>query len=46
MAYRIVDRLTGEKMGGKYKNRSRASNRRDKLDNNYGSYRYAVIKED
>ena len=39
--YEVVDRQTGHVVG-KYKNKTRAKNVRDKKDNEYGSYRYSV----
>lgn len=40
--YEIIDRHTGERIGGTYQSRSRAQLRADKLDNEYGAYRYSV----
>jgi len=37
--YQVIDRQTGEVMGT-YQTRSRADRRADKLDNEYGAYRY------
>lgn len=42
--YLIVDIRTKEVIC-RYKNRKRAYNKADKLDDEYGSYRYAVVKE-
>lgn len=42
MTYIIIDTKTGFQVGGEYQSRSRASNRVDKLDNEYGAYRYSV----
>lgn len=39
----VVDRKTGDKVGS-YQSVKRARNKRDKLDNEYGGYRY-VIKD-
>jgi hypothetical protein len=41
-SYIIIDRQTGQQVGGTYKSRVRASRRVDQLDNAYGAYRYAV----
>ena len=38
--YEVFDKQTGIKVGSVYKTRRAARNRADKLDNNYGSYRY------
>lgn len=40
--YAIVDRKTGEQVGNPYTSKSRARTRVDKLDNEYGGYRYSV----
>jgi hypothetical protein len=40
--YIVVDRKTGEQVGKPYSNKNRARSRVDKLDNDYGAYRYAV----
>lgn len=40
--YQIIDSKTGLQIGGVYKSRRRASARVDKLDYDYGSYRYFV----
>lgn len=44
VAYRIIDGHTGKQVGKDYTyaNRNRARSRADKLDNDYGSYRYHV----
>lgn len=39
--YQVIDRITG-KIVGTYNNRRSAQNKRDKLDNQYGGYRYYV----
>lgn len=39
--YELVDGRTGQLLGT-YKHRTAANNRRDKLDNEYGAYRYKV----
>jgi hypothetical protein len=39
--YQVIDRQT-QQVVGTYKNRAAASRRVDKLDNEYGSYRYFV----
>lgn len=41
-AYEVVDSKTGKVMGKPYSSRSRARGRADKLDNDYGAYRYKV----
>jgi hypothetical protein len=41
-AYEVVDSKTGKVMGKPYNSRSRARGRADKLDNDYGAYRYKV----
>lgn len=38
----IIDRQTGAQVGKPYTNRVRASRRVDRLDNEYGAYRYSV----
>ena len=45
--WEIIDRMTGLRVGKSYKNKLRAANRADKLDNEYGGYRYFVrqVKE-
>ena len=43
-AYEIVDSKTGRVIGKPYNSRSRATGRADKLDNEYGAYRYKVRK--
>jgi hypothetical protein len=41
--YMVIDRKTGDKIGkGSYQSIKRARNKRDKLDNEYGGYRYFV----
>jgi hypothetical protein len=40
--YLVVDRQTGLQVGKPYTSKSRARNRVDKLDNEYGAYRYTV----
>jgi len=40
--YVVYDRHTGEQVGKTYTSRVRATARRDKLDNEYGAYRYGV----
>jgi hypothetical protein len=42
----IVDRHTRVQVGALYTSKSRARARADKLDNEYGAYRYAVVAED
>lgn len=46
--YEIIDRQTGQRVGTTYKCRKRATTRADKLDNEYGAYRYTVrpVQED
>lgn len=39
--YELIDSRTGRLLGT-YKHRAVANNRRDKLDNEYGAYRYKV----
>ena len=41
MPYRVYDRKTGATMGT-YGTSTRAGNKKDKLDNEYGGYRYGV----
>ena len=41
MKYQVVDKQTGA-VKGMYVSRIRARNRADKLDNEYGAYRYYV----
>ena len=41
MPYRVYDRKTGATMGT-YGTSKRAGNKKDKLDNEYGGYRYGV----
>lgn len=40
--YEIVDKKTGLVVGKPYSSRQRARTRADKLDNEYGAYRYYV----
>lgn len=40
--YKIIDKQTGNQVGGIYQTRRRASARADRLDNQYGAYRYIV----
>lgn len=40
--YAIIDRHTGEQVGKPYTSKNRARTRVDKLDNEYGCYRYSV----
>lgn len=40
--YVIIDTHTGLQVGGEYKSRNRAARRVDRLDNEYGGYRYFV----
>jgi len=40
--YKIIDTKTGLQIGKDYSSRSRANRRVDKLDNEYGGYRYSV----
>lgn len=40
--YIIIDRHTGETVGKPYTSKNRARGRVDKLDNEYGGYRYSV----
>ena len=42
--YEVVDSRTGKVMGKPYTSKSRARARADKLDNDYGAYRYKVRK--
>ena len=42
MEFQIFDKHTGLNVGKPYKNEKRARARMDKLDNEYGGYRYAV----
>lgn len=42
LLYEIVDRHTGEVVSQPYRNKKRARTRADKLDNDYGAYRYQV----
>ncbi len=41
--YKIIDRKTGQQVGALYSFRTRARSRADKLDNEYGAYRYSVV---
>lgn len=41
VGYKIIDRKTGDQVGGIYKDGRRASRRVDQLDNQYGGYRYS-----
>ena len=43
--FKIVNRYTNEVVGS-YNDVKRARRKRDKLDNDYGSYAYAVIEEE
>jgi hypothetical protein len=38
----IPSRSTGQQVAGPFGSRSRANGKRDKLDNDYGAYRYTV----
>lgn len=40
--FQIIDKQTGLVVGKPYSSRSRARARADKLDNEYGAYRYYV----
>lgn len=40
--YAVVDRQTGEQVGKPYTSKNRARGRVDKLDQEYGAYRYSV----
>lgn len=40
--FQIVNNQTGAIVGKPYKNKNRARTQRDKLDNEYGGYRYSV----
>lgn len=42
MKYQVIDRVTKD-VKGIYKNRNTAAKKRDKLDNDYGCYRYVVV---
>lgn len=42
--YVITDTRTGKKVGGTYTNMSRAKLRADKLDNEWGAYRYQASR--
>lgn len=41
--YKVIDRQTGKQAGKDYTCRRKAGNRVDKLDNEYGAYRYEVV---
>lgn len=43
MPYKVIDRKDGTVMGT-YSTLKRALNKKDKLDNEYGGYRYGVDK--
>lgn len=40
--FEVIDRQTGLKVGGPYKNRATANRAVDRLDNAYGAYRYSA----
>lgn len=40
--YIVIDRKNGEQVGKPYLSKNRARSRVDKLDSEYGSYRYSV----
>lgn len=42
----IIDRHTRKQIGEPYASKARARTRADKLDNEYGGYRYTVVAED
>jgi len=44
MAYLVVDGITGQ-VKARCSTRQKASHKRDKLDNEYGGYRYRVREE-
>ena len=44
MPFRVFDRREQKFVSGPYESRQRASRRRDKLDDEYGGYNYAVVK--
>ena len=46
MPFRVFDRREQKFVSGPYESRQRASRRRDKLDDEYGGYNYAVVKVD
>jgi hypothetical protein len=41
-SFAVYDRHTGKQVAGPFGTRSRANGKRDKLDNDYGAYRYTV----
>ncbi len=38
--YEVIDRQTGSRVGGLLKSRKTSTSKVDRLDNNYGGYRY------
>lgn len=42
MKYQVIDRKTGQNVGKPYSNKKRAKSRAEKLDLDYGAYRYGV----
>ena len=42
MKYQVIDRQTNQKIGKPYSTRTRANNKADKLDMEYGAIRYVV----
>lgn len=42
--FAIIDRQTRKQIGKPYKCRKRARRRRDRLDNEYGGYKYIVVE--
>ena len=48
MKFQVVDNKTGRSVGKPYASRQKARNRADKLDNEYGGYKYGVreVKEE
>lgn len=40
--YAVIDRQTGQQVGKPYTSKNRARGRVDKLDNEYGAYRYTI----
>ncbi len=38
--FEVIDRQIGKKVGGLLKSRKAARTKADRLDNNYGAYRY------
>lgn len=40
--YKVIDRQTGLQVGKDYTSKARARSRADKLDLEYGAYRYSV----